>query len=441
MPETLTDIEQHSEEVQDIMGRIPGSLIRWGLSVIFGVVLMVVLGSYFFKFKEVVSAPIIITSSNPPVSIISKATGRIAKWYVVDGQSVKVGDPVVLLKNPAEIEDVLALERLLLQLDNRNAAFVDESQGGTKYRGKLSELMFSENLVLGELQDVFAQFNNNWKNYREYHIGNHLPRKIALVQQEMEKQKQYYELALEQQKMMQQELALTEKKIDRNTSLLDKGGISESQMDDAQSGLLQAKRSYTSFEASLKSTEINIISQQRNLLEMQEQHHNNLLQYEQSVTNTLNSLQNQIKNWKEAYCPVSPIDGKVTFTRFWSENHMASMGERLATIVPDKPEAIICRANVSSVGIGKVETEQKVNIKLTGFPYMEYGLLMGKVRSISLVPEGDQYIVEIGVDDNMQSTYREQLRLVQEMSGTADIITKETRLLTRFITPLKMLKK
>jgi len=37
------------------------------------------------------------------------------------------------------------------------------------------------------------------------------------------------------------------------------------------------------------------------------------------------------------------------------------------------------------------------------------------------------------------SSYSLQLKLVQEMDGTAEIITKEMRLIFRFINPLKAL--
>jgi hypothetical protein len=39
----------------------------------------------------------------------------------------------------------------------------------------------------------------------------------------------------------------------------------------------------------------------------------------------------------------------------------------------------------------------------------------------------------------MKSSYSEQLKLVQEMDGTAEIISKEMRMIYRFINPLKMI--
>ena len=48
MPEEI-DLQTHSEEVQDIMSHIPNSVIRWGLTVIFLVFALLVIGSYFFR--------------------------------------------------------------------------------------------------------------------------------------------------------------------------------------------------------------------------------------------------------------------------------------------------------------------------------------------------------------------------------------------------------
>jgi len=66
------NIEIHNEEVREIMKEIPGSIIRWGLAIIFLIFVSIIIGSYFFQFKEIVSAPLIITTTNPPAPIIAK---------------------------------------------------------------------------------------------------------------------------------------------------------------------------------------------------------------------------------------------------------------------------------------------------------------------------------------------------------------------------------
>jgi hypothetical protein len=59
------------------------------------------------------------------------------------------------------------------------------------------------------------------------------------------------------------------------------------------------------------------------------------------------------------------------------------------------------------------------------------------LSAISLVPEEQGYVADIELTGGMTTTYREQLRFIQEMDGTADIITRDTRAINRVIQPLR----
>jgi hypothetical protein len=41
----------------------------------------------------------------------------------------------------------------------------------------------------------------------------------------------------------------------------------------------------------------------------------------------------------------------------------------------------------------------------------------------------------------MTSTYSEKIRFIHEMDGTADIVTKDIRLINRFINPIRTILK
>ena len=43
------EIELRSEEVQEVMGQIPAWIVRWGITILFIVVLVLLVGSYFFR--------------------------------------------------------------------------------------------------------------------------------------------------------------------------------------------------------------------------------------------------------------------------------------------------------------------------------------------------------------------------------------------------------
>ena len=67
----IKDIELRSEKVRNIIGQIPSRLIRIGITVLFGVILAVLTGAYFFKVDRTidVSATLYIENSKLNYSI------------------------------------------------------------------------------------------------------------------------------------------------------------------------------------------------------------------------------------------------------------------------------------------------------------------------------------------------------------------------------------
>ena len=115
-------------------------------------------------------------------------------------------------------------------------------------------------------------------------------------------------------------------------------------------------------------------------------------------------------------------------------------GELLASIQPAAETEVVGRLHLPAASRGDVEPGQKVNVKLNGFPYMEFGILRGVVRTISAVPDGTQgYIVTVAFPDALRTSYKKELPLIHGRDGTAEIITKEMRLIEHFIQPVRAL--
>jgi len=177
------------------------------------------------------------------------------------------------------------------------------------------------------------------------------------------------------------------------------------------------------------------------MLDLRIQYQKEINQDRADLNESLQMLKVAIGQWKDKYLVVSPINGKITFTSFWNTNQIIKAGDILATVIPDERSRIIVRANVPVSGLGRVRVGQEVNIKLSGFPYMEFGVIKGKIKSLSLVPANDVYIAEIDLVSGMRSTYKIELNFISEMTGTADIITDNSRLIFRLIKPLKSIIK
>lgn len=75
---------------------------------------------------------------------------------------------------------------------------------------------------------------------------------------------------------------------------------------------------------------------------------------------------------------------------------------------------------------------QDVNIRLANYPDREFGVIEGKLKTISLTPDKEgNLLLDIELPNGLQTSYKKQISFQQEMTGTADIVTKDMRLLQR----------
>ena len=424
----LNSSEKNSEEVQDIMSFIPNSLIRWGLTVLFILFIMLLVGSYLFMSPEIIRAPMLLTTKNPPVSLISKSTGKLDHLFAVDGQVVVEKESIALINSPTDYNHYLILKKeLALGLSI------------SEWDEQVFAYDLSEHLTIGELQSSYGPFLKSRSNFKHYLTQNYIPQKIGLIDKQIIKEQEYYHTLINQKEIIYNDLVLSEKSFTRDSFLYQKRTTSEAEYERSRQLFLSKKAAFIGFEATLRETESAILQLQSTRVELQMQHERELAEYRLALDESKQSLDNAVHEWEEKYLVTSPINGMLTFTSIWSVNQEVKIGELIATIIPKEPSAIIAKAVIPPSGFGKVEVGQRVNLKLNGFPYMEFGMLKGTIKSISLVPTAQGYIAEIELTGGMTSTYRENLKFIQQMDGTAEIVTKEMRFITRLINPLKAL--
>lgn len=419
----------YSEEIQDIMGRIPGRILKTGLSTIFILILLLLTGSYYFKYPETVSCPLTLTTLYPPQELYARNTGKIALLARQEQDSVTPGCLIAILQNAACYEDTRILEQSLKQLER-----------STNLDSVVLHLQLQENLTLGELQAGYLQLCKVWNNFRNYKLQGYLPLKISLQTRQIQKARAAFKELTYRQKLQNEDFALEQKRYLRDSAFYYRFPDAVSMVDFEKQiqSYLQKKSSYLTFCSTVNEAENNILKQEEQLIDLKIQYEQELHSYRQDIQEAYKLLWTNYLQWQEKYLLISNIEGILTFTGHWSENQTINAGELLATVIPSKATQIIGRASIDMQGIGKVKAGQTVNIKLNGFPYMEFGMLKGTVKHISLVPDKDKgYIAEIYLNDGMLSTYQKQLHFIQRIEGTAEIITADRRLLSRLIEPLK----
>ena len=143
------------------------------------------------------------------------------------------------------------------------------------------------------------------------------------------------------------------------------------------------------------------------------------------IADSIRSVKVSINNWKLAYLFTAPTDGILSYNEVWQKNQNITAGDKVFSVVAENSGAVIGKAKLPVSNSGKVKSGQRVNIRLTGYPYMEYGFLTGKVSSISLLSNEDSYTVTVELPDTLQTSYNHILEFQGELSGSAEVLTDE----------------
>ena len=113
------EIILRSEEVNEILTKPPVWLIRWGISIVFITIVIGLVLSYFIEYPDSISASAVITTLNPPATIVSKSDGKLSYLLVANNQSVKKDQVLAVLENTGNYEEIISLELSLDVLINK----------------------------------------------------------------------------------------------------------------------------------------------------------------------------------------------------------------------------------------------------------------------------------------------------------------------------------
>ena len=433
---TFDRYDFYSEPVQEIMGAMPSWLIRWGVTVIAGVLLLLVIGCCIVKYPETVIAPVTLTSERPPSDLKARYSGLLDSVCVTNGQEVKVGDLIALLRTPANYSDIMTLECILDgNLERKDTLCIVEKQ----------QTFWRDSYELGDLNEAWLELAEAYSDYDNYMTLDYIGVQKMLVSEQIIRNKEYYSELLVQMSVLDEELKYEEKSLKRDSVLLARGVISDAEYENSMKNWMSKKGVLSGFYATLAATRLNFIQMEQRLSELELQKTQELSVYIRTIERLKRQFLAQVASWKEQYAIIAPSDGKVSMQNYWSAGQYVEVGETIASVVPNDIQTVIGRLKVPSAGLGKVQIGQSVNVKLNGFPYMEFGILKGYVFSISSVPEktidGMIYTANIHFCHGLTSSYGKNFPMVQQMDGIAEIITEDRRLIEVFWDPVLSLFK
>lgn len=417
-----------NDDVQQILGKPPSWILRWGITVVVISFLFLLAMSYFIKYPDVVVAPMLVTTESPPLRIVAQTSGKISELLVVDGEQVVANQLLAELENTANRTDIFTLENELKRIENLDS-----------YDDFLL-VEFNKNWQIGSLQTTFANFQQHCQDLHYFLENRHAVQQRSALKQQIEQLKTLNESLIEQEKTLVKVKEVAQKKYDRLAILLNQGNESIQQLEAAESTLLQAKRNCQAIKTNQINNTLRIEEIKTKMLGIKQGNSEAINIKWLMVKEDVQKLQREIEDWKKQYLIIAPIEGQISMPRPLSEQQFVQAQEQVMIILPadSQSKQIVAQAQLPMQGAGRVELKDMVNIRLNGFPYQEFGVIKGQISKIAAVPtpSTNTYLVEIELLNDLKTTYEEEIAFRQEMQGEAHIITKERRVIQRIIDPL-----
>lgn len=415
-----------SEEVADIIERMPTGWTKLVTSIITAVVSVMLALGVIIKYPDTVTGQISITGEKAPVRLVASASGRL-HLLVSNNAEVAAGTCIGYIDMGAAYDDVILLDSVCnapVDMDTR--------------------MDLPDHLELGSLSAYYNDFALAYTQYdqiRQTKVYDNM--RMTLINQ------QRSDLLVADN--LKNEIVLNDavlssmrRQYESDSLLYESGALSGESLAQQHDGLLSRRQANIELRSSelVKRSEISSIDIE--LAKVDVSVREDLSTAFNAMAAKYNNLTNQIRQWKEQYLFMAPVSGSLQYLGFWRDNVHVDAQTEVFSISPEK-NRMIGELLIPSLGAGNVKVGQDVNVKLYDYPYDEYGYVRGKVEALSTLtrnmetPEGTvkAYMATVSFPEGMTTNFDKQLRLNYESAGIGEVITEKRRLVQRLFDNLK----
>lgn len=353
--------------------------------------------------------------------------GIITDIHISEGVSVKKGDVLYTLKNDYFMADLKSQELEMMALQAR-AMRLEALIDGKKLVFAKEFIQAIGGIVESERQ-TFEEENANHK--RQLGIAqDQLKQKVLRLDElSMKLQNLEIEMQLANENMQIQDALLKKNVVSRKNYLveLSKKQTLVTEIQNVRSLIPIVNEEIKEAEKKVKSVNSEMLS--KNLKQLSEVK----LNIRQIQEKYKASLDRELR--KEI---VSPVNGVVNKLYFNTVDGIIKPGDNIAEITPVEDKLVI-EAKIKTSDRAQIWSNQKVSIEITAYDFSKYGLLEGRVVSISPDSTEDKlgnryYILKIKADT---LGFDENSQILPGMVAKINILTGKKSVLRYLIKPLK----
>lgn len=411
-------LEIRSEEVQEIIGRPPHWLVRWGIASFFIVLTLIFLSASTIQYPETIQVPLKLTAINAPKTVEAKVNGKIIKLLYPDNVQVEEGEVLAWLESTADHASVMELSNTLDSLDSWlqvQALEKIETLGAFSFKN------------LGSLQSGFQSFEQVYREFLDYLPGAYHYERKAILEEELAFTQQLLEHLEAQKQIQQATLRFAEREYEVQKQLAEKELIASLELERAESSLANQRLPLQQTESSIVNNRMSQSAKRKEIMELNRQIEQQTALFSQAVY----TMKSMVDEWKHNYILTAPISGTLLYAGIFQEKQNVVAGQELF-IINSTGTDFFGELAISQQSFGKIEEGQQVLVRFRGYPYSEFGSVPATVEYLSDIPVRDSlFFAKVQFTEGLTTNYGHQLTPKNGMTGSAEIITQDMRLIER----------
>ncbi|WCE95240.1 HlyD family type I secretion periplasmic adaptor subunit [Acidithiobacillus ferriphilus] len=386
-PSTLRDFQPHALAIQETP---PPPFARWILWIVASLLLIAILWAYFSRLPIMTTAPGKFVPQAHTQVIQSFDTGVVAAVLVHPGDTVEKGQELVRL-NPEVNHSALKAETDMLALTSVEQKRLEAELSGNPVALNASAatpamLNLERSLEQSSLAHQKAEIADDQAQVRE--AQNSLAAGEAILAEYVQRTHTDMHLAM---------IA---------APLVSEGALSGSHYDQLHDQAARDQGKKASQRKQDQQLTDALTAARDQLYKAKEKYRKSVLQKMETAVNDSYDLTKKKAQAAEQYQMDwlrAPVDGTVQSLSVASIGSVIQAGQTVATVIPgDTP--LVLEADLPSQDIGFVKVGQKTQIKVTAYPFEQYGEIPGTVVWISPNAQTSNSLQELPAGENHQPT-------------------------------------
>lgn len=416
--ENYIDTFQNSEDISEIITSEPVWIIRNGVTLVFLILILIITMSALINYPDIIRTDMKINATNAPKSILAHHQGKLTKLLVQDGQEVDAKTNLAFIESTGDHNEVIKLSLQLRELNSMLDSVIP-----------ISSSFVNTYVNLGELQGNFRSFHQEYIQYLNTEQDGFYLSQRKYLEKDLNELNKLNKQIEKENKLQKQEYANALEEYEAYTKLRDKKVISNSEFRQAENKFITSKYPLEQNISASINNNSNILAKEKEIATLDNTIKEQRTKFRQSV----NAILNETNDWLLKYVVTASVSGKVNFAGILVENQNIVLNQELFIISPANT-GFYGEIKIPQYNMGKIKVGQRTLVKLKSYPYEEFGILKGEVSFITDVAFRDSlFIAKIDLDINHHKKTRNPVTLKAGMLADAEIITRESSLLQRFL--------